>query len=107
MLCKSDISQPIYKIELILFFSSRRRHTIYLSDWSSDVCSSDLVHFQKIPHTASVIQPCAVFGHLNVPPAPQRLTHHQLVADSLALVLVVHLGRAATSGSSGRSHFAE
>src|SRR5262245_612043 len=26
----------------ILFFSSRRRHTRCLSDWSSDVCSSDL-----------------------------------------------------------------
>src|ERR1035441_10139713 len=27
---------------LVLFFSSRRRHTRCLSDWSSDVCSSDL-----------------------------------------------------------------
>src|SRR2546429_2609503 len=27
---------------LILFFSSRRRHTICSRDWSSDVCSSDL-----------------------------------------------------------------
>src|ERR1035441_10904641 len=26
----------------LLFFSSRRRHTRCLSDWSSDVCSSDL-----------------------------------------------------------------
>src|SRR5205814_4401021 len=26
------------------FFSSRRRHTRCLSDWSSDVCSSDLVN---------------------------------------------------------------
>src|SRR5437899_11186112 len=26
----------------MFFFSSRRRHTICLSDWSSDVCSSDL-----------------------------------------------------------------
>src|ERR1019366_6420083 len=25
-----------------LFFSSRRRHTRLVSDWSSDVCSSDL-----------------------------------------------------------------
>src|SRR5205814_6233402 len=25
-------------------FSSRRRHTRCLSDWSSDVCSSDLLH---------------------------------------------------------------
>jgi len=24
------------------FFSSRRRHTSYIGDWSSDVCSSDL-----------------------------------------------------------------
>src|SRR3712207_6870798 len=27
----------------IVFFSSRRRHTRYWRDWSSDVCSSDLV----------------------------------------------------------------
>src|SRR5437016_10028448 len=26
------------------FFSSRRRHTRLVSDWSSDVCSSDLDH---------------------------------------------------------------
>src|SRR5262249_58366086 len=26
-----------------LLFSSRRRHTILVSDWSSDVCSSDLL----------------------------------------------------------------
>src|SRR5438132_8761043 len=26
------------------FFSSRRRHTISLCDWSSDVCSSDLIN---------------------------------------------------------------
>src|SRR5215210_6617671 len=25
------------------FFSSRRRHTRYIGDWSSDVCSSDLM----------------------------------------------------------------
>src|SRR5438045_8915110 len=30
------------------FFSSRRRHTRCLSDWSSDVCSSDLRQF--LPH---------------------------------------------------------
>ena len=26
----------------VFFFSSRRRHTRFTSDWSSDVCSSDL-----------------------------------------------------------------
>src|SRR5476651_1505945 len=28
---------------LFFFFSSRRRHTRYWRDWSSDVCSSDLL----------------------------------------------------------------
>src|SRR5262249_50201793 len=27
---------------MCFFFSSRRRHTTLVSDWSSDVCSSDL-----------------------------------------------------------------
>src|SRR5437879_10475343 len=27
---------------MYFFFSSRRRHTRYIGDWSSDVCSSDL-----------------------------------------------------------------
>ena len=42
----SDVRE--YKSILgIFFFSSRRRHTIYIGDWSSDVCSSDLVF--KVP----------------------------------------------------------
>src|SRR5437762_7463546 len=28
---------------IFFFFSSRRRHTRYIGDWSSDVCSSDLI----------------------------------------------------------------
>src|SRR5437763_4376922 len=30
------------------FFSSRRRHTRYIGDWSSDVCSSDLALSRSI-----------------------------------------------------------
>src|SRR2546427_1574284 len=29
-------------VSLVFFFSSRRRHTRFDCDWSSDVCSSDL-----------------------------------------------------------------
>src|SRR5438105_10476448 len=32
----------------IVFFSSRRRHTRSTRDWSSDVCSSDLEHVEKV-----------------------------------------------------------
>src|SRR5437764_2761235 len=32
----------------VCFFSSRRRHTRYIGDWSSDVCSSDLAEGYRI-----------------------------------------------------------
>ena len=35
----------------VFFFSSRRRHTRYIGDWSSDVCSSDLVDLSTNPPT--------------------------------------------------------
>src|SRR3712207_9173050 len=33
---------PDGQVSVFFFFSSRRRHTRYWRDWSSDVCSSDL-----------------------------------------------------------------
>src|SRR5882757_869713 len=49
----------------IFFFSSRRRHTRYWRDWSSDVCSSDL----------------EVEGELDVGDAPGSLRHVLFKAD--------------------------
>src|SRR5258707_3657561 len=37
----------------MFFFSSRRRHTRYWRDWSSDVCSSDLL--QDRDHQAMIL----------------------------------------------------
>src|SRR5437879_11069571 len=37
----------------LFFFSSRRRHTRYIGDWSSDVCSSDLLRSQGKDDQAS------------------------------------------------------
>src|SRR5690606_40403793 len=33
---------------IFFFFSSRRRHTRFSRDWSSDVCSSDLSHARRL-----------------------------------------------------------
>src|SRR5437762_14079362 len=33
----------------LIFFSSRGRHTRYIGDWSSDVCSSDLYRRSRCP----------------------------------------------------------
>src|SRR5205814_4977611 len=38
------------------FFSSRRRHTRCLSDWSSDVCSSDLVNWYYFADRSPVLR---------------------------------------------------
>src|SRR5690606_40270682 len=40
---------------LFFFFSSRRRHTRFSRDWSSDVCSSDLAMRNRIFWLAAVL----------------------------------------------------
>src|SRR5690606_39933223 len=42
------------------FFSSRRRHTRFSRDWSSDVCSSDLHYYAMLP---LVFKTSNVAGH--------------------------------------------
>src|SRR5688572_31187869 len=75
-------------ISLILFFfSSRRRHTRFDCDWSSDVCSSDLA-----PDTPPslrrgrklVVQIGETFGDKNVPMFVEQLDALEL-ADKLKL----------------------
>src|SRR5690348_18118699 len=39
------------------FFSSRRRHTRWTGDWSSDVCSSDLCCAASIPRSPATLLP--------------------------------------------------
>src|SRR3712207_4665226 len=39
---------------MVFFFSSRRRHTRYWRDWSSDVCSSDLDQAAVVDDEAQV-----------------------------------------------------
>src|SRR5947207_14192884 len=50
----------MYFIDCFFFFSSRRRHTRSLCDWSSDVCSSDLPQNDKRKVTMSETRNIAV-----------------------------------------------
>src|SRR5436853_3804259 len=43
LFCFPFLFYTYFLLFFFFFFSSRRRHTRCLSDWSSDVCSSDLV----------------------------------------------------------------
>src|SRR5437763_17172665 len=53
----------------MFFFSSRRRHTRYIGDWSSDVCSSDL------PLVVEPVTPAPQ------PMAPPKDAEHRDAAD--------------------------
>src|SRR3712207_1151334 len=78
----------------MLFFSSRRRHTRYWRDWSSDVCSSDLAFmamiFQSIgidvePFFESWLLPCGAVGAVVV--ASWLVEAKQSVIENMAPVL--------------------
>src|SRR5467141_4973635 len=47
---------------LFFFFSSRRRHTRFKCDWSSDVCSSDLLARLDLATSCSMRCPGAATG---------------------------------------------
>src|SRR2546426_5924610 len=66
---------------LFFFFSSRRRHTRLQGDWSSDVCSSDLVEAGGLvdPRRLRGVRPKALhaFPRVVKPPGrPERSEEH-------------------------------
>src|SRR5437762_9152952 len=61
------------------FFSSRRRHTRYIGDWSSDVCSSDLFRvLDRGPRSQA---------------RPDSLEHADRVARAAGIAAQQYLGR--------------
>src|SRR3712207_8728688 len=52
---------------MFFFFSSRRRHTRYWRDWSSDVCSSDLSSSKAI-RTRAICRLLSALDGAYVPP---------------------------------------
>src|SRR5256886_3510395 len=51
--------QP-YSFRIFFFFSSRRRHTRFDCDWSSDLCSSDLDHWTVHPQVIEAVKAAAL-----------------------------------------------
>src|SRR5258707_4767201 len=98
----------------MFFFSSRRRHTRYWRDWSSDVCSSDLIppdpldlswerHLDREARVAPLLDALAAFGadvvHAHLLDAGEV---RRLGASGLPLVLTIHNVREAwPSGTDG------
>src|SRR5690349_23135762 len=86
----------IFFIFFFFFFSSRRRHTRSLRDWSSDVCSSDLMLHRAIAMTV-VLTHVMADGGVKLFPLLQDLTAASpvAVADTwLRISNHIEIGRA-------------
>src|SRR5690348_17758586 len=62
-------------IKIFFFFSSRRRHTRWTGDWSSDVCSSDL----HLAQDAGPVELERLVGLRNAVHVVPELHHHPVV----------------------------
>src|SRR5690606_40771617 len=69
------------------FFSSRRRHTRFSRDWSSDVCSSDLVIFQSLQVQTRNSYLLLPEENLKVFPEMLNMFCNGLTSDNLLIVL--------------------
>src|SRR5690606_14456901 len=70
----------------LFFFSSRRRHTRFSRDWSSDVCSSDLLNARKLGLTLVSFIQISMDKH-----TPERLDAFEKTVGSYPEVLECHL----------------
>src|SRR2546426_2754417 len=82
---------------MVFFFSSRRRHTRLQGDWSSDVCSSDLIQVRaEFPNPDRMLRP-GQFGRVRVvtEEVPDAILVPQIAVQELQgakTVLVVEEG---------------
>src|SRR3546814_10178799 len=55
------------------FFKQKTAYEVRISDWSSDVCSSDLLGIRLVPAIAAIEAPIAVIPAVIQPPANARV----------------------------------
>src|SRR2546430_12164012 len=64
MLFLCTVSMSVF---FVFFFSSRRRHTRFDCDWSSDVCSSDLTPFIMFAASGGARMQEGIFSLMQLP----------------------------------------
>src|SRR5262249_61303162 len=93
---------------VFFFLSSRRRHTRLVSDWSSDVCSSDLPPATMPSAIAALSATRAAMAEGIVAGGGAALLHAEQALDDLDVtgdyatgVEIVQIGRASCRGRGG------
>src|SRR5699024_11695616 len=96
--------KSLHCLALLFFFSSRRRHTRSKRDWSSDVCSSDLIalfHFTQIKRfrfikvSANINADIVETGFIR---AAAKVTHHGCLSVKYHANRKIHRANGAGSG---------
>src|SRR5205809_4064524 len=87
------LTMPLFLARLF-FFSSRRRHTRCSRDWSSDVCSSDLVRPVNGGAMATGVPPCdpATSCRPGVTPADAQTPNGRIDSEDAVAVASVVVG---------------
>src|SRR5690606_40689483 len=88
------------------FFSSRRRHTRFSRDWSSDVCSSDLELKSRFNHTRTLLNNLLDWTLLQMDKLnlqPTRIDLHKLVEENIQLLSSVPNKQIALHNQIGRA----
>src|SRR5690606_40897055 len=71
------------------FFSSRRRHTRFSRDWSSDVCSSDLPSCLRLDEQGQsqrvLLRELAIGDRLLIPPGAQLPADGRIIAGQSSI----------------------
>src|SRR5260370_16057958 len=80
-------------LTFVFFFSSRRRHTRFKCDWSSDVCSSDLkalIDSGSVPHGTRLPATRELAGQLGLNRTTISAAYALLESEGL---ITGHVGR--------------
>src|SRR5438067_5761062 len=92
---------PLVVVVFFFFFSSRRRHTRSKRDWSSDVCSSDLVAIGTLvggPLGDKIGRKAVIWGSIvGVLPFALMLPYANLLWTGVLIVIVGLVLASATS----------
>src|SRR5207245_5794932 len=72
------------------FFSSKRRHTICYRDWSSDVCSSDLVQRNLQDRAAGLLKGGTAPTRESVERKCQQILHRQHLRQLVQTTVILN-----------------
>src|SRR3546814_13129029 len=90
-------------VSVVFFFKQKTAYEMRISDWSSDVCSSDLTAFERTDTCASAEVRCDDASAGEVWPAPFELGSDELIGQAMKSE-ALHAGVKQSAGNGEAAH---